>query len=207
MPDECEPENNTVAVATRAPGRPLGEGPDLAALLSQIAAGDREAFTQFYRATNVRVFRTALRVLRGHAAAEETTQEVFLQVWSIADRYDRRLCSPVGWLMMLTHRRAVDRVRAEAAAGIRESTYGATSSSAAYDVVAEAAVQRLERLEVARYLRGLSAVQREAIALAYYGGRTYREVAAHLDVPLPTVKTRIRSGLQQLEASLRAAAN
>jgi len=200
MRDECGPGDDGAG-----PGHLSGKGPDLADLLARVAAGDQEAFTQFYRATNSRVFGTALRVLRGHAAAEETTQEVFLQVWSIAPRYDRQRSTPIGWLMMLTHRRAVDRVRAEAAAMVRESAYGATGSGENYDVVAETVVSRMERVEVGRSLRGLTAVQREAITLAYYGGRTYREVAAQLDVPLPTVKTRIRAGLFRMEVALRTA--
>jgi len=178
---------------------------DLADLLAEIADGNEQAFTRFYRATSSRVFATALRVLRAHAAAEETTQEVFLQVWSIASRYDRQRATPLGWLLMLTHRRAVDRVRAEAAAAVRESVYGTAGSGGEYDVVAEAVVSRMERVEVGRTLRRLTEAQREAITLAYYGGRTYREVAAHLDVPLPTVKTRIRAGLHRMEAALRTA--
>lgn len=202
MRNECGPEDDAT---NAAPGHLPGKEMDLADLLADIARGDERAFTQFYRRTSSRVFGTALRVLRGHAAAEETTQEVFLQVWSIAPRYDRRLSTPIGWLMMLTHRRAVDRVRAEAAAMVRESVYGTAGSGRDYDVVSEAVVSRMERLEVGRTLHGLTEAQREAITLAYYGGRTYREVAAHLDVPLPTVKTRIRAGLHRMEAALRTA--
>lgn len=199
MRDECGPGDDAESTAHL-----LVKGPDLADLLAGVAVGDQEAFTQFYRATSSRVFGTALRVLRGHAAAEDTTQEVFLQVWSIAPRYDRRRSTPIGWLMMLTHRRAVDRVRAEASAQVRESIYGTTSSVDDYDVVAETVVSRMERVEVGKSLRGLTAAQREAITLAYYGGHTYREVAARLDVPLPTVKTRIRAGLHRMEMVLRA---
>jgi len=85
----------------------------LAELLRGIAGGDRDAFTQLYRSTHDRVFGLALRILRRPTAAEEITQEIYLYVWNDAARYDPALSSPIGWLMMLTHRRAVDRVRVD----------------------------------------------------------------------------------------------
>ncbi|BAD57869.1 sigma-70 family RNA polymerase sigma factor [Nocardia farcinica] len=176
---------------------------ELAALLARIAAGDRAAFTAFYRATHARVFGIALRTLRVHPAAEETAQEVYLQVWSSAASYDRRLGTPLGWLLMLTHRRAIDRIRADAAAGNRERTYGTTFLERDYDQVSDVVLRRLEGQEVARWVQTLTPIQRQAICLAYYGDRSYPQVAADLGVPLPTVKTRIRSGLKRLESCLR----
>ncbi|MEU7138662.1 ECF RNA polymerase sigma factor SigK [Nocardia sp. NPDC046473] len=177
----------------------------LAILLAATGTGDRAAFTEFYRLTSSRVFGLAVRILRSHATAEEVTQEVYLQVWSTADHYDAALSSPVGWLMMLAHRRAVDRVRAEAAAAVRDLTYAHSHGCRDHDVVAESVTQRMEEREVFGCLDALSATQREAIDLAYYTGRTYREVADHLSVPLPTVKTRIRDGLKRLEKCLSVA--
>ncbi|WP_069160100.1 ECF RNA polymerase sigma factor SigK [Nocardia altamirensis] len=173
-----------------------------AGLLAAIGTGDRAAFTDFYRLTSSRVFGLALRILRSHAAAEEVVQEVYLQVWSSADRYDASRSSPIGWLMMIAHRRAVDRVRAEAAATVRDLAYAHAQVGRDHDVVAESVTQRMEEQEVLDCLDALTSTQREAIALAYYSGRTYREVADHLSVPLPTVKTRIRDGLKRLEKCL-----
>ncbi|MEU6828121.1 ECF RNA polymerase sigma factor SigK [Nocardia beijingensis] len=175
---------------------------ELAALLAATGAGDRGAFTEFYQLTSPRVFGLTVRVLRSHAAAEEVTQEVYLQVWSMADRYDATLASPVGWLMMLAHRRAVDRVRAESSASSRDLVYAHEQLGRAHDVVAESVTQRIEEQQVAGCLEMLTPTQREAITLAYYGGWTYREVADHLSVPLPTIKTRIRDGLKRLEKCL-----
>ncbi|WP_405167840.1 ECF RNA polymerase sigma factor SigK [Nocardia sp. NBC_01499] len=174
----------------------------LSTLLAATGTRDRAAFTEFYRLTSSRVFGLAVRILRSHAAAEEVTQEVYLQVWSSADRYDPALASPVGWLMMLAHRRAVDRVRAEAAAAVRDLTYAYSHAGRDHDVVAESVTQRMEEQAVLGCLDALTATQREAISLAYYTGRTYREVADHLSVPLPTIKTRIRDGLKRLEKCL-----
>ncbi|MBF6437041.1 ECF RNA polymerase sigma factor SigK [Nocardia cyriacigeorgica] len=171
-------------------------------LLKSTATGDREAFTRFYRETSPRVFGLALRVLRSPAAAEETTQEVFLQVWSSADRYDPAMSSPIGWLMMITHRRAVDRVRSESSAAGRDAVYGHTHLGRDHDIVAETVGQRLDEQAVRDCLDTLTSTQREAVALAYYSGRTYREVADHLASPLPTVKSRIRDGLKRLQDCL-----
>ncbi|WP_245549009.1 ECF RNA polymerase sigma factor SigK [Nocardia exalbida] len=175
---------------------------ELAALLAATGTGDRAAFTEFYQVTSPRVFGLTVRILRSHAAAEEVTQEVYLQVWSMADRYDASLASPVGWLMMLAHRRAVDRVRAESSATSRDLVYAHEHLGRDHDVVAESVTQRIEEQQVAGCLQNLTPTQREAIALAYYSGWTYREVADHLSVPLPTIKTRIRDGLKRLEKCL-----
>ncbi|MGW4248122.1 ECF RNA polymerase sigma factor SigK [Nocardia sp. NPDC004722] len=174
----------------------------LAELLHAIADGDRAAFTQFYRSTHDRVFGLALRILRRSAPAEEITQEVYLYVWNAAAQYDSRLASPIGWLMMLTHRRSVDRVRVESSAAVRDLTYGQRQLGRDHDIVAETVTQRSDERAVVRCLDTLTVTQRETVALAYYGGRTYAEVAEHLGIPLNTVKTRIRDGLKRLQSCL-----
>ncbi|WP_194818746.1 ECF RNA polymerase sigma factor SigK [Nocardia sp. XZ_19_385] len=174
----------------------------LAELLHRVADGDRDAFTQFYRRTHDRVFGLALRVLRRPATAEEITQEVYLYVWNTAEQYDIRLASPIGWLMMLTHRRAVDRVRTESSATTRDLAYGHRQLGRDHDIVAETVGQRSEERAVVACLGTLTDTQRETVALAYYGGRTYSEVAKHLGISLNTVKTRIRDGLKRLQTCL-----
>lgn len=177
----------------------------LAELLGGIANGDREAFTQFYRSTQNRVFGLALRILRRQAQAEEITQEVYLYVWNSAVQYDTGLASPMGWLMMLTHRRAVDRVRVESSATTRDLVYGHRHLGRDHDIVAETVGQRSDERAVVECLGTLTDTQRETVALAYYGGRTYAEVAEHLEIPLNTVKTRIRDGLKRLRNCLSGA--
>ncbi|MET9214737.1 MULTISPECIES: ECF RNA polymerase sigma factor SigK [unclassified Nocardia] len=174
----------------------------LVTLLGEIASGDRTAFAEFYRATSPRVFGLALRVVRNHGAAEDIAQEVFLQAWSLAGEYDAGKASPIGWLMMLTHRRAVDRVRAEQSATSRDLVFGHTHLGRDHDIVAEEVTQRLDEQSVQDCLATMTDLQREAVALAYYSGRTYAEVSETLDVPLPTVKSRIRDGLKRLENCL-----
>ncbi|MFI9507836.1 ECF RNA polymerase sigma factor SigK [Nocardia sp. NPDC052566] len=179
----------------------------LVELIEAAATGDREAFTEFYRETSHRVFGLARRIVRNQPAAEEVTQEVYLQVWSIADRYDSTRLSPIAWLLMLSHRRAVDRVRAQQSATDREIMYGHTHLGRDHDMVSEEVTQRLEEQSVIRCLTTLTALQREAVALTYYGSRTYSEVADHLEVPLSTIKTRIRDGLKRLATCLGGGAN
>src|SRR6266568_7915494 len=135
----------------------------LAELLGGIADGDREAFTQFYRSTQARVFGLALRILRRPAQAEEITQEVYLYVWNSAVQYDTRLASPIGWLMMLTHRRSVDRVRVESSATTRDLVYGHRHLGRDHDIVAETVGQRSEERAVVECLGTLTDIQRKTV--------------------------------------------
>lgn len=171
-------------------------------LLAAVGEGDRDAFTAFYRQTSYRVFGMAQQMTGNRATAEDIVQEVYLQVWSIAGRYDEHLASPLGWLMMLTHRRIVDRIRVERAALGRESVYGRMHAGRDHDEVLESVEQSFEEREVLRCLKKLTVLQRESIVLAYYGGLTYSQVAARLGAPVPTVKGRIRDGLKRLAASM-----
>lgn len=185
-----------------SPGR-AARAAELAGWLGAIAEGDRDAFTEFYDLTCARVFGLSSRIVRNATLAEDVTQEVYLQVWTSAARqYDPTLASPIGWLMTLTHRRSVDRVRAEQSATDRNHAYGATHLGREHDVVADEVGQRLDEQQVSDCLDTLTATQREAIALAYYSGHTYREVAELLDAALPAVKSRIRDGLIRLKNCL-----
>ncbi|MFB8003835.1 sigma-70 family RNA polymerase sigma factor [Nocardia sp. NPDC056000] len=170
-------------------------------LLAGIAARDRDAFTRFYRLTSHRVFGVALRMLRNRAAAEEVTQEVYLQVWSSPARYDSRLASPIGWLIVLTRRRAIDRIRSDRAAFERDVRYGEMARGIDRDFVFETVQQHDERRTVVCGLGLLTELQRESIELAYFGGLTYSELADRLDIPLATVKSRIRDGLNRLRSA------
>src|SRR5246127_1827780 len=104
---------------------------DLDALLRRVARGDRDAFAAVYDLTKARVYGLVMRVLRDPGYSEETTQEVYLEVWRTAAQYDSAKGSALAWLLTMAHRRAVDRVRAEQAGSRRESRYGAASSEPA----------------------------------------------------------------------------
>lgn len=177
---------------------------DLADLLTRTAGHDRQAFAELYDATGARVFGLILRVLRDRGYAEETLQEVYLQVWQKAGGFDPAAGSALSWLMTIAHRRAVDRVRSEEAASKRSTDYSVSNVELPSDTVAEAVVSREEQAGVVFCLDSLTSTQRQSIELSYYGGLTYRQVAEQLDAALPTVKSRIRDGLRRLKHCLEA---
>lgn len=183
-------------------GAPAGAVADLATLLKRSARGDEAAFASLYDATAARIHGLVVRVVRDRAQAEEVTQEVFLEVWRQASRYDAGRGSALAWLMTIAHRKAVDRVRSAEAATRRDVTYEQHNRVPDHDVTAEAAHASLEARRVRSALDHLTDVQREAIELAYFGGYTHTEVAALLDLPVGTAKTRIRDGLIRLRDSI-----
>ncbi len=178
-----------------APADPVGTA------LHQAGRGDEAAFGRFYDLTAAMVHGVVLRVVRDPGMAEEITQEVFVEIWRLAPRYESSRGSAKSWAATIAHRRAVDRVRSEESRRRREESEG-RKETAAFDSVSEAVGDDLERERVVKALGSLSETQREAVALAYYGGHTYREVASLLGVPEGTVKTRIRDGLIRLRDTL-----
>ncbi|ASN20963.1 RNA polymerase subunit sigma [Arthrobacter sp. YN] len=197
--------NNPGPPVFEATGTATDLNTQLTALLELVAAGDQPAFAEFYRLTSRRVFGMAKRVLIDPDLSEDATQEVFLQVWQGASKFDRAAGTPLAWLMTIAHRRAIDRVRAVQAATDREARYGAASQDPDRDLVAEEADTNLEAEAVSRCLGTLTDTQRESVRLAYYGGLTYREVAEHLGAAVPTIKSRIRDGLLRLKTCLGVA--
>ncbi|GAA0409909.1 RNA polymerase sigma factor SigK [Acrocarpospora corrugata] len=175
-----------------------GRGPGLEELLGEVARGDEAAFERFYDRVSGPVFGLIRRVLRDVAQAEEVAQEVLVEVWRTAARFDPGRGSALSWVLTMAHRRAVDRVRSAQAATDREERAARLDNDVAYDQVAEAVTNRLEGERVRRCLDGLTDLQRQAVTMAYYGGYSYPEVAGLLKVPLGTVKTRMRDGLVRL---------
>jgi RNA polymerase sigma-70 factor (ECF subfamily) len=174
--------------------------------LARVAQGDQEAFAELYDALSATVHGTALRVLRDPDHAAEVTQEVMVEVWRTAPQFDARRGTARAWVTTMAHRRAVDRVRAVQAQRDRDQRVLDTDFTRPFDEVAEQVEQSLEAERVRHCLDGLTDTQRESVTLAYYDGRSYREVAEHLDAPLPTVKSRIRDGLTRLRDCLGVAA-
>jgi RNA polymerase sigma-70 factor (ECF subfamily) len=175
------------------PGRAEGNGHHLAGLLARVALGDNSAFEAVYDQLAGPVYGLVRKVLRDPAQSEEVAQEVMLDVWRTASRFDAARGSAVAWVLTIAHRRAVDRVRAENASAARERKLAPGPVSG--EDVAELVETALDRQRVRRCLGSLTALQAEAVKLAYYGGYTYPQVAGLLGVALGTVKTRIRDGL------------
>ncbi|SOC51616.1 ECF RNA polymerase sigma factor SigK [Ornithinimicrobium cerasi] len=188
-------------------GPPQGTGPflspqigtaDLSILLQRVAQRDQAAFAELYDATAPRVYGLALRVLRNPTMAEEVAQEVLLQVWREADNFDPARGSALAWLLTITHRRAVDRVRSEEAQSARLRRYEALHENVPFDSTAEAGELRWEASRVRSAIDLVGEPHRTTLILAYFEGLTHREVAERTQVPLGTAKTRIRDGLRKM---------
>jgi RNA polymerase sigma-70 factor (ECF subfamily) len=187
----------------RAPVAQEGDR-ELHGLIERIAGGDEAALAELYDATSRQVYGLALRVLGDPSAAEDVTLEVFTQVWRTASSYDMGRGTPFGWLLTMTRSRAIDRIRSDAQARKREEplefvegTEGDPGPSP------EANVAEAERRRIVRdALAVLSPEQRQVVELAYFGGLSHSEIAAELNQPIGTVKTRIRLAMQRLRDAL-----
>ncbi|MFC9464902.1 ECF RNA polymerase sigma factor SigK [Streptomyces coelicoflavus] len=186
------------AAGDGAQPRRAGSGREVDALLTRAAAGDERAFAGVYDALAPSAMGLACRVLRDEAQAEEVTQDVMVEVWRTAGRFRPERGTARNWVLTLTHRRAVDRVRSVAAGRARESRTGALDLARPFDTVAEEVVEREEHREVFHCLAGLAEHLRLPLVLAYYEGLTYAEVADALATPVGTVKSRMRQGLRRL---------
>jgi len=193
-PREPDPSRPRLAAAD-----PDGDQ-ELDDLLVRVGRGDEAAFEAVYDRLAGPAYGIIRKVVRDPGQSEEVAQEVLLEVWRCAARFDPALGSAATWAMTIAHRRAIDRVRSAAAATQREQKAAAFRSPA--DDVAEAVEASLERERVRRCLGGLTEAQRESITLAYYGGHSYLEVATLLGTALGTIKTRIRDGLIRMRDCL-----
>ncbi len=182
-----------------------GGGPWEQRILERLAAGDESALGHLYDQYAPFVFNLALRVTRDRAAAEDITQDVFVHAWTKASAYEPSRGTVRAWLGVITHRRSVDRIRLETAARAREEREHRRRPATPPDV-AEAATTLVIGERVRTALAQLPTEQREAIELAYFGGRTFREVAAVLGIPEGTAKSRIRLGMGKLTDALQGVA-
>jgi len=143
-----------------------------------------------------------LQVVRDPSQAEEVAQEVFVELWRLAARFDGTKGNAKTWAATLAHRRAIDRVRSEQASRVRHDRDANQTIREEGDVVAAQVESSFDQVRVRRALLQLSEMQREAVELAYFGGHTYREVAVLLNVAEGTVKSRIRDGMIRLRDEL-----
>ena len=170
----------------------------LAELLDLTAGGDTAAFAELYRRMAWQVLGVATSTLRDASHAEEVTQEVFLEIWKRASRFDSAKGSASSWVMRIAHARSVDRVRQAQAARNRDDVYFQREFEPEFDSVVDDVLRKVDshRLRVA--VAELTPLQREAVTMTFYTGHSYREASDALGIPRATMKTRVRDGLLAL---------
>jgi RNA polymerase sigma-70 factor (ECF subfamily) len=171
-------------------------------LLREVADGSRAAFAEMYDRISSRVLGLVIRVLRDRAQSEEVTQEVFLEIWQSASKFDQNRGSGMAWVLTMAHRRAIDRIRSAQKSHERDLKIGIRDMEREFDGVAESVEIRLENERVKVAMARLTPLQREAVILAYYGGYSHSEMSQILGIPLGTVKTRLRDGMIRLRDEL-----
>ena len=191
------------AVIGRAGVRTAEAAPERA-IVERMAAGDGEALRELYDMHSRAVYSLALRILRVQSDAEDIVQDVFVQAWRQAARYDATRGTVAGWLLMQARSRSIDRLRARQARPEQtedERRADPPDSSAGADIQI---VRSEQARRVRQALEDLPRLQRTALELAYYEGLTHVQIAEQLEQPLGTIKTRIRQGLLKLRQALGA---
>jgi RNA polymerase sigma-70 factor (ECF subfamily) len=188
---------------------------ELARLLARTGLGDRAAFATLYERSSAHLLAVVMRIQRDRAQAEDILQEVYVNVWRAAQSFDAAQSQPLTWLTSIARNRAIDSLRRQQTQPQVQRFQAPTDDEDrdVYDTVADDAAGPLELLSRAsdaralgQCMQGLSAVQRQSVALAFYDGLSHAEVAETLRQPLGTVKSWVRRALQTLKSCLESAA-
>jgi RNA polymerase sigma-70 factor (ECF subfamily) len=181
---------------------PIAEpGPALVMLMDRVQHGDDTAFAELYDQLSAVVFGTVKRVLRDPAMSEEVTQEVFVELWRTAARFDSTKASVSTWAVTMARRRAVDRVRREQSQRDRIERAGLRRSDDVPEVD-DTVIASLDAQRVERAMAELPDEQRQVLEMAFVDGDSHATIARRLDLPLGTVKGRVRGGLRKLSGRL-----
>jgi RNA polymerase sigma-70 factor, ECF subfamily len=175
--------------------------PDLSALYVRVQGGDQVAFAELYDAIAPMVFGAVKRVLRDPAMSEEVTQEVFVELWTSAARFDPTRGVVTTWAVTIARRRAIDRVRSEQSQRNRVEHLSRRRPDVD-EATDDTVVASLDAERVAQALAELPGDQRQIIQLAFIDGYSHSDIADQLGLPLGTVKGRVRGGLQRLSGKL-----
>ena len=186
---------------------------ELSGLLARAGLGDRAAFATLYERTSSHLLGVVLRINRDRAQAEDVLQEVYVNVWRAAQSFDAAQSQPLTWLTSIARNRAIDSLRrTQTQPKLQSSPTTTDEDEDVYDTVADDAPGPLDLLSrasdaraLAACMAGLSAPQRQSVALAFFDGLSHAEVAENMRQPLGTVKSWVRRALQSLKGCLEAA--
>lgn len=187
--------------------RAMGMGTDSDELLvRRVADGEEDAFHELFRRHSSTALGLLVKILKRHDEAEEVLQEVFLEVWKRAERYDPGRASVRGWILLRARSRAIDRVRSRSSRTERERDAHATEVRSTGGNVEPVGTSRLEREERSRQIGSaldrLPEPQRQALEMSYFEGLTQAEIADRLGAPLGTIKSRVLLGMKKLRHTL-----
>src|SRR5437016_10608090 len=179
-----------------------------AQLLRRVAARDAQAMAEFYDQTVAPLYSVAVRILGDGSEAEEVIQDAFVQIWEKATTFDPMLGSAFHWALSITRHRSIDRLRARARQSRLITAYQEISEvdPPAMGGPEQSAGDAEEYAAVRAALTGLPSEQKQAIEMAFFGGRTHLEIAEALQAPLGTIKARIRRGMLKLREKLQTSA-
>ncbi|MFO1270493.1 MAG: sigma-70 family RNA polymerase sigma factor [Rubrivivax sp.] len=193
-----------------------GRSRELSQLLARTGLGDRAAFARLYERTSAQLFGVVLRIQRDRALAEDLLQEVYVSVWKAAAGFDAARAQPLTWLTSIARNKAIDSLRrAQAQPRLESTTRDEDDDDAPPDAVERATdegpgplellARASDALRLQQCMQGLSAAQRQSVALAFFDGLSHAEVAEQLRQPLGTVKSWVRRALMTLKGCLERA--
>ncbi|QDH34081.1 sigma-70 family RNA polymerase sigma factor [Porphyrobacter sp. YT40] len=172
--------------------------------MARLAAGDQSALEDIYRATRVKLFGITLRILGDPKEAEDALQDVYVNLWQRADRYDPTRASPIAWLSAFARNRAIDRLRTGKVRGGSVPVEEAAPLPDERPLADALLIDAQQAAQIHKCLGALDARTQGHIRAAFFEGYTYAQLAENADVPLGTMKSWIRRGLQRLRACLEA---
>jgi RNA polymerase sigma-70 factor (ECF subfamily) len=194
---------DTLALRNAAADPPMDRS-GLERLLAAVAGGDAQAFERLYHATSAKLFGVCLRLLADRDEAEDAVQEAYAAIWRKAAQYDASIASPISWLAMIAHNKAVDRLRSDGTARNTLPIEFASDVSDSAPTAPALAEHAGQTRQLDRCLNQLEARRRTLIRTAFFEGATYEELARRTDTPIGTVKSWIRRGLIQLRTCLES---
>src|SRR5256714_1250217 len=176
-------------------------------LMLRIQAGDADALSQLYDRYNGIVKALILRIIHNETEADDLLQEVFMEIWKQAKNFSAQKGKPLGWMVTLARRRAIDALRKKQAYARAEERFQAEPEQQPLAWVQNVTEKEIEagdtRVLMAKVINSLPEAQQQVIELAFFQGMSQREIALHTNIPLGTVKTRLELGLKKIYDGLK----